>query len=114
MVSFRCAGSTGRGLCISTAIVLAATALFTTSLHAWHHQPALYRPLSLTCIATSALCLGLGIARPTPLIFGLALVVLFGIPEAFAVTHRVTQPAHAPARSRSSLDHRVAGVVSDF
>jgi low temperature requirement protein LtrA len=48
---------TAWGLCTSTAIVLAATALLTTSLHAWHHQPALYRPLSLTCIATSALSL---------------------------------------------------------
>ncbi|HEX6403822.1 MAG TPA: low temperature requirement protein A [Pseudonocardiaceae bacterium] len=81
---------TAWGLCISTALVLAATALLTTSLHAWHHQPALYRPLSLTCLATSALCLGLGITRPTPLVFGLALVALFGIPWAFAVTHRVT------------------------
>jgi low temperature requirement protein LtrA len=80
---------TAWGLCISTAIILATIALLTTSLHAWHHQPALYRPLSLTCIATSALALGLGIARPTPLILGLVLVALFSIPWAFAVTHRL-------------------------
>lgn len=81
---------TAWGLCISTALVLATTALLTTTLHAWHHQSGLYRPLSLTCLATSALSLGLGIARPTPLVFGLALVALFGIPWAFAVTHRLT------------------------
>jgi low temperature requirement protein LtrA len=87
---------TAWGLATSTAIILAATALLTTSLHAWRHQPELYRPLSLICIATSVLCLGLGIARPTPLVFSLALVVLFGIPWAFAVTHRVTH--HDTAR----------------
>jgi low temperature requirement protein LtrA len=81
---------TAWGLCTGTAVVLAATAMLTTSLHAWRQQPRLYRPLFLTCIAASVLCLGLGVARPTPLVLGLALVVLFGIPWTFAVAHRVT------------------------
>jgi low temperature requirement protein LtrA len=89
--------ATAWGLATSTAIVLAATALLTTSLRARRHQSGLYRPLSLTCLAAAVLSLGLGIARPTPLVFGLALVVLFGIPWAFAVVHRVTHHDTFPA-----------------
>jgi hypothetical protein len=80
-----------------THLPLTAAALLTTSLRARRHQSELYRPLSLTCIAAAVLSLGLGIARPTPLVFGLALVVLFGISWAFAVAHRVTHHDTSPA-----------------
>jgi hypothetical protein len=82
--------ATAWDLCTSAAVVLASTALLTTCLHDWGDQPGLYRPLFLTCIAASVGCLGMGIARPTPLVLVLAVVVLFGIPWAFAVAHRVT------------------------
>jgi hypothetical protein len=82
--------ATAWGLCTSAAVVLASTAVLTTCLHAWGHQPGLDRPLFLTCIAASVGCLGMGIARPTPLVLVLVVVVLFGIPWAFAVAHRVT------------------------
>jgi low temperature requirement protein LtrA len=81
---------TAWALCGATAAVLATTALLTTSLYAWRDEPGLYRPLFLTGIAASILCLGLGIARPTPLVFGLALVALLGVPWTFAVARRAT------------------------
>jgi low temperature requirement protein LtrA len=82
--------ATAWGLCASAAVVLATTAVLTTCLHAWGQKPGLYRPLFVTCIAASVGCLGLGIARPAPLILVLAVVVLFGIPWSFAVAQRVT------------------------
>jgi hypothetical protein len=82
--------ATAWGLCTSAAVVLATTGLLTTSLRAWRDQPDLYRPLSLICAGASAACLGVGIARPAPLLFGLALVLILGVPWTFAVAHRVT------------------------
>ena len=79
----------GWALCLSAATVLAVTALLTTSLRNWRDDPALYRPLSLTCVAASILCLGLGIARPAPLSLAVALVVLFSVAWLFAVAHKV-------------------------
>jgi low temperature requirement protein LtrA len=87
----RTPAATAWGLCTSTAVVLAATALLTTSLHAWQDQRTRYRPLSLLCVTASVLCIGVGIARPAPLVLGLALVGFFGIPWTFAVAHRVAQ-----------------------
>ena len=86
----RTPAATAWGLCTGTAIVLAAIALLTTTLDAWPQRPGLYQPLSLLCAAASVLCLGLALARPAPLVLGLTLVALFGIPWMFAVAHRVT------------------------
>jgi low temperature requirement protein LtrA len=83
---------TAWGLCASAATILAATALLSTTLNAWGQRPGLYRPLFLTCAAASALCLGVAIAPPAPLVLGLALVALFAMPWTFAVAHRVTHP----------------------
>jgi low temperature requirement protein LtrA len=80
---------TAWGLCLSAAMVLAATAVMTTSLRAWRDQPGLYRPLFLTCIVASVACLGLGVARPAPLVFALALVGLLSVPWLFAVAYLV-------------------------
>jgi hypothetical protein len=82
--------ATARGLSFSSAMVLALTAVLTTSLYAWRDQPRLYRPLFLTCIGTAVMCLGLGILKPAPVVFVLALVVLFGVPWVYAVVRRVT------------------------
>jgi low temperature requirement protein LtrA len=88
--------ATAWGLCTSAAVALASTALLTTCLHAWGDQPGRDRPLLLTMIAASVGCLGVGIARPAPLVLVLAVDVLFGIPWAFAVAYRVTHD-DAPA-----------------
>jgi hypothetical protein len=40
-------------------------------------------------------CLGLGAARPSPLILGLALVVLLSIPWGLAVARRLAGPGGA-------------------
>ena len=88
--------ATAWGLCTGAAVVLASTALLITCLHPWGHRPGRDRPLFLTCIGASVGCLGIGIARPTPLVLVLAVVVLFGIPWAFAVAYRVTHDDTAP------------------
>ncbi|MFJ9376939.1 low temperature requirement protein A [Streptomyces sp. NPDC101455] len=49
----------------------------------------LYRPLARTCAAMAVLCVGVGALRPAPLVLGLALVLLFGIPWGVAVANRV-------------------------
>jgi hypothetical protein len=54
------------------------------------------RPLAGACAATAVACLGVGAARPTPLVLGLALVVLLGIPWGLAVTRRLASGADSP------------------
>jgi len=41
-------------------------------------------------------CLGVGAARPAPVILGLALVLLLGIPWGLAVAHRLANAADSP------------------
>jgi low temperature requirement protein LtrA len=79
-------------LCAGAAVVLAVTMLLAASLKAWDRDRGLYRPLSRICAAVAAACLVLGAARPAPLVLGLALVLLLGIPWAFAVAHRLAAP----------------------
>ena len=86
----RTPAATAWALGTSTAVVLASTAVLTTCLRARSDEPGLYRPLFLICMAASAGCLGMGIARPAPLVLVLAVVGIFGIPWAFAVAYRVT------------------------
>jgi hypothetical protein len=63
----------------------------------------LYGPLARTCAAAAVACLGLGAARPPPLILGLALVLLLSIPWVLAVARRLASPADSatelPART---------------
>jgi low temperature requirement protein LtrA len=85
-------------LCAGAAIVLGATMLIAASLPAWERDRGLYRPLARTCAAVAVVCVGLGAARPAPLILGLALVVLLAIPWILALARRLGSPADAPAR----------------
>ena len=75
------------------AVVLCVTMLIATSLQTWDRDRALYRPLSRICAAVAVACLGVGAARPAPLILGLALVLLLSIPWGFAVARRLATPA---------------------
>ena len=84
-------------LCAGAAVVLCVTMLISASLQGWRSDRGLYRPLARTCAAVAVACLGLGAARPAPLILGLALVLLLGIPWGFAVTHRLAYEADSPA-----------------
>jgi len=77
----------------ATAWLLCATMLVAASLQAWRRDRGLYRPLARTCAAVAAACLGLGAARPAPLLLGLALVVLLSIPWALAVAYRLANRA---------------------
>ena len=76
-------------LCAGAAVVLCATMLVSASLQAWDSDRSLYRPLARTCAGVAVACLVLGALRPTPLVLGLALVLLLSIPWGFAVARRL-------------------------
>jgi low temperature requirement protein LtrA len=80
-------------LCTGAAVVLCATMLVSASLQAWKRDPAWYRLLTRTCAAVALACLAVAIARPAPLLLGLALVFLLGVPWGLAVAHRLTGAA---------------------
>jgi len=61
--------------------------LIAASLQAWHSDRGLYRPLAITCTAVAAACLGVGAARPAPLLLVVTLVVLLSVPWALAVAY---------------------------
>jgi low temperature requirement protein LtrA len=83
-------------LCAGTAVVLCATMLVSGSLQAWDSDRGLYQPLARICAGVAVACLALGALRPTPLVLGLALVLLLSIPWGFAVAHRVASGDEAP------------------
>jgi len=83
-------------LCAGAAVVLCATMLVAASLRAWHTDRGLYRPLAFTCAAVAVACLGVGAARPAPLLLALGLVLLLGIPWVFAVAHRLASKPVTP------------------
>ncbi|MEZ0064519.1 low temperature requirement protein LtrA [Streptacidiphilus sp. MAP12-20] len=85
----RTAAATSWVLCGGAAAVLVSTMLVAASLEAWHSKRGLYRPLSWTCAGSAVACLGLGAARPAPLVLGLVLVALFGVPWCLAVAYRL-------------------------
>ena len=80
-------------LCAGAAVVLCATMLLAASLPAWDRDRGLYRPLARICAAVAVACLGVGAARPAPLVLGLALVLLLSIPWGFAVARRLATAA---------------------
>ncbi|WP_406332549.1 low temperature requirement protein A [Streptomyces sp. NBC_00203] len=77
-------------LCGGAAVVLCATTVLATSLRVWRPDRGLYRPLARTCVAMAVVCAGVGAARPAPLVLGLALVLLFGVPWGLAVAYRLS------------------------
>jgi phosphatidylserine synthase len=83
-------------LSAAAAIVLSATMLVTASLPDWRRDRRLYRPLTYVSAAVAIACLGVGAARPAPLVLGLALVALLSIPWVIAVAHRLAGGAAAP------------------
>jgi low temperature requirement protein LtrA len=84
-------------LCAGAAVVLGATMLLAASLEAWYRDLGLYRPLARACAAVAVTCLGLGAARPAPLILAVALVLLLSIPWGLAVARRPANTADPPA-----------------
>jgi len=84
-------------LSAGAAVVLGATMLVAATLQAWQRDPRLYRPLAGICAAVAVACLGIGAARPAPLLLGVALVVLLSIPWVFAVARRVASKPDAPS-----------------
>ena len=78
-------------LCAGAAIVLGATMLLAAGLPA--RDRGQYAPLARTCAAVAVVCLGLGALRPAPLVLGLALVILLGIPWVLALARRLAGPA---------------------
>jgi low temperature requirement protein LtrA len=82
-------------LCAGAAVVLCTTMLVTASLQAWHRDRGVYRPLARACAAVAVACLVLGALRPAPLVLGLVLVLLLGIPWALAIARHITSEAES-------------------
>ena len=78
--------------------VLGATMVVSASLQAWHRDRGLYHPLARTCAAVAVACLGVGAARPAPLVLGLALVLLLSIPWGLAVARRLATGTASPTQ----------------
>jgi hypothetical protein len=76
--------------------VLCATILVSASLQARQGDPALHQLLVRSCIPVAAACLGVGAARPAPLLLGVALVVLLGVPWVLAVAHHLARTSAPP------------------
>ena len=85
-------------LCAGAAIMLGATMLLAASLQAWDRDRSVYRPLARTCAVVAGACLGLGAARPAPLLLGLALVLLLAIPWGLAVARYLASGTDSPAQ----------------
>jgi len=83
-------------LSAGAAVVLGTTMVVAASLQAWQDKRGLYRPLARTSGVAAVACLGVGAARPTPLVLGLALVLLLSIPWGFAVARRLAGGADPP------------------
>jgi MFS-type transporter involved in bile tolerance (Atg22 family) len=84
-------------LCGGAAVVLCATMVLAASLRVWREERGLYRPLTRTCVAVAVMCAGVGAARPAPLVLGLALVLLFGVPWGLAVAYRLSHEEESAA-----------------
>ena len=83
-------------ICVGAAVVLGATTLLAATLQAWDRDRSLYRPLARICAAVAVACLGVGAARPAPLVLGLALVLLLSIPWGYAVARHLANAADPP------------------
>jgi low temperature requirement protein LtrA len=94
----RTPAATAWTLCAAAAVVLGATMLVAASQPAWRRDRGLYHPVARTCAAVAVACLGLGAARPAPLVLGPALVLLLSIPWGLAVARRLASPADAPTQ----------------
>nr|WP_168487081.1 low temperature requirement protein A [Streptomyces sp. RLB1-33]QIY68153.1 low temperature requirement protein A [Streptomyces sp. RLB1-33] len=84
-------------LCGGAAVVLCATMVLAASLRVWREERGLYRPLTRTCVVVAVMCAGVGAARPAPLVLGLALVLLFGVPWGLAVAYRLSHEEESTA-----------------
>jgi low temperature requirement protein LtrA len=85
-------------LCAGAAVVLCATILVSASLQARHGDPALHQLLTRSCIPVAAACVGVGAARPAPLLLCVALVVLLGVPWVLAVAHHLASTSGPPSK----------------
>jgi hypothetical protein len=93
-------------LCGGAAVVLCATMVLATSLRVWRLDRGLYRPLARTCVVVAVVCAGAGAARPAPLVLGLALVLLFGVPWGLAVAYRLSHEEGSAAEEVSGAAER--------
>jgi low temperature requirement protein LtrA len=95
-------------LSAGAAVMLGTTMLLATTLKVGDRDRGLYRPLARICAVVAAACLGVGAARPAPLLLGLALVLLLGIPWGFAVVRQLAGeagPASVDEEHRDGEDH---------
>ncbi|MFF4136453.1 low temperature requirement protein A [Streptomyces mirabilis] len=93
-------------LCGGAAVVLCATMVLAASLRVWHVDRGLYRPPARTCVVVAVMCVGVGAARPVPLVLSLALVVLLGVPWGLAVAHRLSHDEESAVAEGSAAEHQ--------
>jgi hypothetical protein len=67
---------------------------------------ALRGPPARTCVVVAVMCVGVGAARPAPLVLGLALVVLLGVPWGLAVAHRLSHEEESAVAEGSAAEHQ--------
>jgi hypothetical protein len=79
-------------LSAGAAAVLCATMLISATLQAFQEDRHFYLPVTRACAAVALACLGVGAARPTPLVLGLVLIALLSIPWGIAVARRLAEP----------------------
>jgi low temperature requirement protein LtrA len=84
-------------LSAGAAVMLGATMLIAATLQAWDRDRTLYRSLARICAVVAVACVGVGAARPAPLVLGLALVILLSIPWGYAVVRRLASGTGSPA-----------------
>ncbi|WP_345353796.1 low temperature requirement protein A [Actinoallomurus liliacearum] len=84
-------------LCGGAAVVLCATMVLATSLRVWRLDRRLYRPLARICVVAAVVCVGVGAARLAPLVLGLVLVLVLGVPWGFAVAYRLAHEEESAA-----------------
>src|ERR1700722_10183520 len=85
-------------LCGGAAVVVCATILVSASLQARKDDPALHQLLIRAGLPVAAACLGIGAARPAPLLLGVALGVLLGVPWVLAVAHALATTSGSPTK----------------
>src|SRR5690349_17024718 len=83
-------------LSAGAAVVLCATMLVSASLQAWRDDRYFHQPVARACAAVAVACLGVGAARPAPLVLGLVLIALRSIPWGIAAARPRAEPPHAP------------------
>ncbi|WP_330255973.1 nuclear transport factor 2 family protein [Nocardia sp. NBC_00565] len=71
--------------------MLCTTMVIAASEHVAHREHTFHRRVTRTWAVLTIACAALGVARPAPLVLGLILVAILGVPWGLAVAHRIQE-----------------------